>query len=126
MRTAEFERWQAALSAERQNAVEGAIRAVVAGGPNLGRPRVDVIHRSRVHKLKEARVERTVRLLFAFDSDRDVVMLVGGDKAGKWNRWYPEKIREAERLYHDHERRIGKGTPAASHETRRTSSPRTL
>jgi hypothetical protein len=26
-------------------------------------------------------------------------MLVGGDKTGKWNRWYPRNIELAERLY---------------------------
>jgi hypothetical protein len=77
----------------------------------LGRPRVDVIHGTRLHNLKEARVDIGVRLLFAFDSNRDLVMLVGGDKTGKWNRWYPEKITQAERLYEEHERRNGKGPP---------------
>lgn len=41
-------------------------------------------------------------------------MLVGGDKAGKWNRWYPAKIHLAERLYLDHERRIGKESQCLS------------
>ncbi len=61
-----------------------------------------------MHKLKEARVDRGTRVLFAFDSNRSPVMLVGGDKSGKWNRWYGPKIRLAERLYLEHERRIGK------------------
>ncbi len=47
-------------------------------------------------------------MLFAFDSNQNAVMLLGGDKAGKWNRWYPHKIKLAERLYADHERSIGK------------------
>lgn len=53
-------------------------------------------------------MDRGIRVLFAFDSNRDAVMLVGGDKAGKWNRWYPPMVRLAERLYLDHERKIGK------------------
>ena len=69
---------------------------------------MDVIHGSSVHKLKEARVERGIRVLFAFDSNRNAVMLVGGDKTGKWNRWYPPNIALAERLYREHERSIGK------------------
>ena len=127
VRTAEFERWRATLSTERQGAVDGATLAVLAGGPNLGRPRVDVIQRSRLHKLKEARVDRGMRLLFAFDSNRDLVMLVGGDKTGTWNRWYPGKINEAERLYTDHERSIGKEVRALTpRETWRKPSPRSL
>lgn len=81
---------------------------VVAGGPTLGRPHVDVIHGSRLHKLKEARVDRGMRVLFAFDSNQNAVMLLGGDKTGKWKRWYPQKVRLAERLYANHERSIGK------------------
>jgi hypothetical protein len=106
--TSEFKRWSQSLDAERRAKVEGAIARIMAGGPTLGRPRVDVIHGSRVRKLKEARVDRGMRVLFAFDSNRNAVMLVGGDKTGKWNRWYPEKIELAERLYVDHERSIGK------------------
>lgn len=108
IRTREFERWAATLSPERQTKVSGAIRLVAARGPTLGRPQVDVIHGTRVHKLKEMRVDRGVRVLFAFDSNRNPVMLVGGDKSGKWNRWYPSMVRRAERLYLDHERSIGK------------------
>lgn len=106
--TAEFARWSAGLDPERRTAVNAAMARIAAAGPTLGRPRVDVIHGSRVHKLKEARVDRGIRLLFAFDSNRNLVMLVGGDKAGKWNRWYPPKIQLAERLYLEHERSIGK------------------
>jgi hypothetical protein len=103
-----FRRWANTLDAERRASVGGAIDRIVAQGPTLGRPHVDVIHGSRVHKLKEARVDRSMRVLFAFDSNQDAVMLVGGDKAGKWNRWYPQKIKLAERLYTEHERSIGK------------------
>lgn len=106
--TAEFERWSRSLDAERQRKVAGAVLRVAETGPTLGRPHVDVIHGSRLHKLKEARVDRGMRVLFAFDSNRNAVMLVGGDKSGEWNRWYPTKIKLAERLYADHERRIGK------------------
>jgi hypothetical protein len=106
--TAEFQRWSRTLDAERRAKVTGAIARIAASGPTLRRPHVDVIHGSRVHKLKEARVDRGMRVLFAFDSNQNAVMLVGGDKTGKWNRWYPQKIALAERLYADHERSIGK------------------
>ncbi len=106
--TAEFQRWSRTLDAERAAKVRGTIARIVADGPTLGRPHVDVIHGSRVRKLKEARVDRGMRVLFAFDSSQNAVMLVGGDKTGRWNRWYPQKIELAERLYADHERSIGK------------------
>jgi hypothetical protein len=106
--TAEFDHWCAGLTAEQQHAVRGVIARVVTGGPTLGRPRVDGIHGTRLHKLKEARVDRGIRVLFAFDSNRTPVMLVGGDKTGKWNRWYPPMVQLAERLYLDHERNLGR------------------
>jgi hypothetical protein len=107
--TAEFRRWMRGLDPEIRGKVDGAINRVVATGPTLGRPHVDTIHGSRLAKLKEMRIDRSTRVLFAFDSDRRPVMLVGGDKRGKWNRWYPGATRNAERLLADHERRIGRG-----------------
>jgi hypothetical protein len=123
IKTGEFERWQRTLDPERRSSVQAAIERVAEEGPTLGRPRVDAIHGSRVRKLKEVRVDRGVRVLFAFDSNRNAVMLVGGDKAGQWNRWYPPMVRLAERLLLDHERSIGKEPRCLSQrEALRTSS----
>jgi hypothetical protein len=108
VRTAEFVSWSSGLSPELRSSVEGAVERIVERGPTLGRPYVGTIKGSRLNKLKESRIDRGTRVLFAFDSNRNVVMLLGGDKTGKWNRWYPRKIRQAERLYLDHERSIGK------------------
>ncbi len=104
----EFRRWARGLDPDARAHIQAAITHVAAGGPTLGRPHVDVVHGTRLPKLKEARVGRGTRMLFAFDSRRNLVMLAGGDKTGQWNRWYPAKIRLAERLYLDHERRLGK------------------
>jgi hypothetical protein len=121
--TAEFQQWWRMLTPERQARVGSAIDRIVKEGPTLGRPHVDVLHGSSVRKLKEARADRGVRLLFAFDPNRNPVMLIGGDKTGKWNRWYPQKIRLAERLYRDHERSIGKeGRCLGQRDAGRTSS----
>jgi hypothetical protein len=123
--TAEFQRWSRTLAPERRANIKGVLARIAAGGPTLGRPQVDVIHGSRMHKLKEARVNRRIRVLFAFDSNQNAVMLVGGDKTGKWNRWYRQKIPLAERLYLDHERSIGKEAHCLSQrEAGRTSSQR--
>jgi hypothetical protein len=116
-KTDEFKDWTRTLDAERRAKVAGAIDHVVAGGPNLGRPRVDRVHHSNLHKLKEAVVDRGIRLLFAFDSHQNAVMLVGGDKTGQWNGWCPKKIELAERLYADHERRIGEESRCLSAHT---------
>ena len=121
--TAEFDRWTAGLTAEQQQEVRAVMQSIVKGGLTPGRPCVDGIHGTRLYKLKEARVDRGIRVLFAFDSNRNPVMLVGGDKAGKWNRWHPPVVRLAERLYLDHERSIGRDAWCLSHrEASRTSA----
>ncbi|MGI8414508.1 MAG: type II toxin-antitoxin system RelE/ParE family toxin [Solirubrobacteraceae bacterium] len=119
----EFDRWSRSLGPERRVKLTAMINRIVAGGPTLGRPHVDVIHGSRLRKLKEARVDRGIRVLFAFDSNQNAVMLLGGDKTGKWNRWYPQNIARAERLYADHERSIGKEPRCLSQREARRTAP---
>jgi hypothetical protein len=58
---------------------------------------------SRNYGLKELRPRvpgtAQVRLLFAFDPDREAIVLVAGDKAGRWIAWYAEAIPLAEKRY---------------------------
>jgi hypothetical protein len=74
-----------------------AIEALSEEGPALGRPLVDTIKGSRLANLKELRPGSVgtseVRLLFLFDPDRQAVILVGGDKSGRWRSWYRERYR---------------------------------
>ena len=39
------------------------------------------------------------RILFIFDPVRNAVLLVAGDKSGRWKEWYAEAIPAAEALY---------------------------
>lgn len=41
-------------------------------------------------------------MLFVFDPDREAVILVAGDKAGRWSRWYSEAIPLAEHRYREY------------------------
>jgi hypothetical protein len=109
VRARPFSSWFHRLDPEQAMQVSAAMRRVAADGPTLGRPRVDSIHGSHLHNLKELRLHQGIRVLFAFDPDRRAVMLVGGDKTGSWNRWYRAMIPVAERVYADHLRSIGKG-----------------
>jgi len=85
------------------NRVMEAIDRLAEAGPGLGRPLVDRIHSSRLHNLKELRPgsagRSEIRLLFVFDVEREAVILVAGDKAGQWNRWYRENIPVVEERY---------------------------
>jgi hypothetical protein len=83
--------------------VAAAIDLLEVDGPALGRPLVDSIEGSTVRNLKELRPgsqgRSEIRILFAFDPERQAVLLVAGDKAGNWTRWYADNIPLAERRF---------------------------
>jgi hypothetical protein len=85
--------------------VEHAIDRLAEAGPGLGRPLVDTLEHSRLSNLKElrpgSRGRSEIRILLVFDPDRQAILLVAGDKAGRWSRWYQEAIPLAERRYAD-------------------------
>jgi hypothetical protein len=41
-------------------------------------------------------------MLLAFDPKRRAILLVAGDKAGNWRRWYTTNLRIADDLFDDH------------------------
>ncbi|MFT4188692.1 MAG: type II toxin-antitoxin system RelE/ParE family toxin [Aeromicrobium sp.] len=43
-----------------------------------------------------------LRVLFAFDPKRQAILLVAGDKAGNWKRWYRKNIPIADKLLDHH------------------------
>lgn len=66
----------------------------------MGRPTVDRVNGSKFHNMKELRPAGTsVRILFIFDPQRQAILLLGGDKAGNWRRWYDENIPVADERY---------------------------
>jgi hypothetical protein len=113
-------------------AVESWLLKPAESGPTLGRPLVDRIHGSRLHNLKELRpasAGRTdVRILFVFDPEREAILLVAGDKAGRWSQWYAEAIPFAEARQAggaDRDRGEGGGGGGKS-PLRQAGSPRTV
>lgn len=88
--------------------VEEALDELALCGPQLGRPLVDRIHGSKIHNLKELRPRvpggAEVRLLFVFDAEREAIVLVAGDKAGRWRTWYAAAIPLAEERYAAYQR----------------------
>jgi hypothetical protein len=83
--------------------VDDAIYALSRSGPALGRPLVDTITSSKIANLKElrpgSRGRSEIRVLFVFDPWRSAILLVAGDKAGAWKKWYAAMIPRAEQLY---------------------------
>jgi hypothetical protein len=107
--TAEAAQWYRSLSQEGRAGLAAALDHLHEHGPAARRPLVGTISGSRLHNMKELRSSGgNLRALFAFDRRREAVVLVGGDKTGKWKSWYDKAIPKAERLYDQHLRRIGK------------------
>ncbi|MFI7027603.1 type II toxin-antitoxin system RelE/ParE family toxin [Microbispora rosea] len=106
---AEVAAWFEALAEEDWDSaeqVEDAIDMLAEAGPALGRPLVDRIKDAELHHLKELRPGSVggseIRILFAFDPVRRAVLLVAGDKAGNWQKWYDVNIPLAEKRYEAH------------------------
>ena len=94
----EVREWIDALDDATFDRVVQALDALAECGPSLGRPLVDTIAHSCIANLKELR-PGTVRILFVFDPWRSSILLVAGDKAGRWNEWYREAVPLAEQRY---------------------------
>lgn len=97
---AEVEGWLVALDERAYERCMLAIGQLGLAGPGLGRPLVDTVEGSRHRNMKELRTG-SVRVLFAFDPKRQVVLLVAGDKAGFWSRWYRTAVPLADQRYDD-------------------------
>ena len=99
----EVEEWVLALDDDSYEQVAAAIDKLEDDGPTLGRPLVDRIEGSRHHNMKELRPgsagRSEVRILFIFDPARRAVLLVAGDKAGNWKKWYDRNIPVADERY---------------------------
>ena len=99
--TEQFEVWWTTLSLEEQRHIAQAVALLAEHGPSLGRPLVDTVTGSKHANLEELRAS-TTRTLFAFDPRRSAILLLGGDKSGKWQSWYRDLIRLADDLFDEH------------------------
>lgn len=92
----DVESWVLELDDETYNLLAAAITRLESEGPTLGRPTADRIKGSRHHNMKELRPgsagRSEIRVLFAFDPKRRAILLIAGDKAGRWKQWYAQNI----------------------------------
>ncbi|GAA2375111.1 type II toxin-antitoxin system RelE/ParE family toxin [Dactylosporangium salmoneum] len=104
---ADCEKWADSLDRLDAEALLAAIRILRDQGPALGRPLVDTVEGSRHANMKELRPGSTgrteIRLLFAFDLQRQAILLVGGDKSGNWSGWYETNIPIADQRFSEHQ-----------------------
>lgn len=101
-----IEAWLLSLSEDSFIQVIAAIELLQEYGPQLGRPVVDTVKYSRYKNMKELRPGSAgtseLRVLFAFDSQREAIMLVASDKSGNWKKWYRDNIPKADELFAEH------------------------
>ncbi len=75
-------------------------------GPSLGRPTVDTLKESKHPNMKELRfgwAGEVWRVAFAFDPERQAILLVGGDKGGAdQRRFYKRLIAVADSRFDGH------------------------
>jgi hypothetical protein len=100
----EFEKWFFDLDVEVQDSIAMVLDVLEEQGAGLGRPYVDTIKGSDFTNMKELRVQHDgdpYRLLFAFDPQRQAVILIGGNKRGD-KRWYEVNIPIADRRFREY------------------------
>jgi hypothetical protein len=75
-------------------------------GPQLRRPHCDTLNRSKHANMKELRFtlpDREWRIAFAFDPQRQAILLVGGSKSGTSEKqFYRDLIRVADARFSEH------------------------
>lgn len=94
------------LPAEVQDELLAMTALLEAYGPGLGRPHADTLSGSRHANMKELRfkaADGVWRVAFAFDPERQAILLVAGDKAGvAQKRFYNGLIAKADRRFNQH------------------------
>ena len=94
------------LKEDLQDELLAHARLLAEFGPNRGRPSVDTLKGSRHTNMKELRFSwngQVWRVAFAFDPQRQAILLVGGDKGGAdQRRFYKRLINVADERYDEH------------------------
>ncbi|EPX84323.1 Uncharacterized protein putative in bacteria [Rubellimicrobium thermophilum DSM 16684] len=102
----EFEPEFDALPPEVQDAILARALLLEREGPTLGRPHADTLTGSKHANMKELRcnaADGVWRIAFAFDPDRQAILLGGGDKSGvSEKRFYKQLIARADERFDRH------------------------
>ncbi len=88
-----------------QDELLARLKVLEAFGPALRRPHVDTLEGSSFPNMKELRfrLDGLWRFAFAFDPNRQAIVLVGGNKVGKnQRRFYRDLIKVADSRFAAH------------------------
>ncbi|MEL6633606.1 MAG: type II toxin-antitoxin system RelE/ParE family toxin [Bacteroidota bacterium] len=101
--TDEFKDWYEELEEHDADRVFFVVGLLEEKGTDLGFPHSSSIKNSS-YPLRELRVQskgHPLRILYAFNPERNALLILGGDKTGDL-RWYDKNIPIAERLWEEH------------------------
>jgi hypothetical protein len=109
----EFEPEFQAFEPVVQDALLAVAKLLADFGPQLGRPYADTLNGSKYANMKELRFEAADgewRAAFAFDPQRQAILLVAGDKSGgSQKRFYNQLIAKADKRFSEHLDRLKAG-----------------
>lgn len=97
------------LPEEVQDELLARLKVLAEFGPNLGRPNVDTLEGSSFPNMKELRFRKNGlwRFAFAFDTEQQAIVLVGGDKEGEnQSKFYKRLIKVADARFSAHLRNL--------------------
>jgi len=101
-----FDDWFAELGEDGQVEVIAKVGLLKLLGPQLGRPHADTLKGSKHANMKELRADtkdQVLRIAFAFNPNREAILLIGGDKSGiGQKRFNKQLIRKADDLFDAH------------------------
>jgi hypothetical protein len=100
-----FAEWWRTLTEQEQDDVTAMAELLEERGPRLPFPYSSGIEGSKFSHMRELRIQShgdPIRVFYAFDPRRVAILLIGGIKTGKENRFYKEFIPKADKLYEHH------------------------
>lgn len=97
-----------ALPEDVEDELQAILKVLEQIGPLLGRPRVDTLNGSAHANMKEIRFDAADGVWrFAFDLNRDAIVLAGGDKSGmSERRFYKQLISKAGPRFTAHQAKL--------------------
>jgi hypothetical protein len=99
-----FDGWFGQLTQKERKRVAASIGLLEQFGPALRHPHSSDIRGSRHGGMRELRIQvggLPYRVLYAFDPNRDAILLLGGDKTGD-EAWYTKNVPIADDLFDQH------------------------
>jgi hypothetical protein len=98
--TDEFEKWFLSLDEKDAGAVDRVVGLLEQMGVALRFPYTSALTGAR-HALRELRIQSggsPIRVFYAFDPERQAVLLIGGDKTGD-DRFYEVMVPKADEIF---------------------------